>query len=257
MTTKFILFLDIDGTLAELQAHPNDAFIPFTTLRLLQQLQHYCTLFLITGRCIQDTSHLLPSNHFNIIGSHGAEIQYADQHAAQPLLAINHSAIQTLYDYVKQQHTAWQPVWIELKPYSIAFHYRQHPEAATLAKIAASACIEQCPEFMLKAGKCVYEVVLKGIHKGAAIEKICSSHTQHMPIFIGDDVTDEDGFQMVNQLNGCSIKVGAEPTKALFQVNNVTEVAALLQQFLSQFKLYTAPMEGESICPDSLSYPTG
>lgn len=257
ITDKFLLFLDIDGTLAELQSRPENAFIPQSTLKLLQQLHQYCSIYFITGRSIQDAVPLFKPHHWNIIGSHGAEIQTSIQKAPQHLLVVDQSSVKKLNTYVKKHQNAWHPLLIERKPYSIAFHYRQHPEAKALAETAAQSCITQCPEFKIKAGKCVYEVVLNGINKGAAITKICQDACDHLPLFIGDDVTDEDGFAAINRINGISIKVGHEHTEAQFQVKDISEVTSLLHEFLRQFKLYTAPMEGESTCLDSLSYPTG
>ena len=99
-------------------------------------------------------------------------------------------------------------------------------------------CLTHFQAFELKAGKFVFELVPKGANKGSAIQHIHQqAHlSDHYPIFIGDDLTDEAGFQVINSLKGCSIKVGTGNTVAQHRLENVTQVQAFLTELLALFK---------------------
>ena len=79
---------------------------------------------------------------------------------------------------------------------------------------------------------------LEGANKGAAIQKIIQHYhlNDYYPIFIGDDLTDEAGFKVINTLNGCSIKVGSGKTLAHHRLEKVTQVQAFLAEFLEILK---------------------
>ncbi len=78
----------------------------------------------------------------------------------------------------------------------------------------------------------------KGANKGSAIQQIIQQYhlSDHYPIFIGDDLTDEAGFQVINTFKGCSIKVGTGNTVAQHRLENVTQVQAFLAEFLEILK---------------------
>src|SRR5690606_11864400 len=90
-------------------------------------------------------------------------------------------------------------------------------------------------DFELKAGQYVYELMPKGANKGSAIQQIIQQYhlTDHYPMFIGDDLTDEAGFKVINALHGCSIKVGSGQTLARYRLENVSQVQTFHKVFLN------------------------
>ena len=85
-------------------------------------------------------------------------------------------------------------------------------------------------EYAVQAGNCVVELKPRGVNKGTAIRDFMGEapFAGRRPVFIGDDVTDEDGFTAVNALGGYSIKVGPGETKARWRIADVAALATWL-----------------------------
>jgi len=251
-----ILFLDIDGTLSEFHPDPEQSFIPSSTLHVLEQIQERVPLYLVTGRSIEQAQRLISPHQWNIAGSHGMELlQHGHRHQ---LVQINTHELQRLKTSILNQAEAWQPIRIELKTYSVALHFREHPECVVQAKAIIDNYLTQYPSFELKSGKCVYELVPRGCNKGAAIQHVLQQLEAELfyPIFIGDDLTDEAGFQVINDHGGMSIKVGPGESTARTRLNHVADVGFFLHEFLTSMTALKQEMKGENTCPDLSYYPT-
>lgn len=235
-THKIILFLDIDGTISEFHPDPEKSIIKTETLNTLQELQKYIKLVLVSGRSITQAQQLIHPYHWNIAGSHGLELYY--QSHLSKLINFDSSQFKLLKNYITEHRIHLSQTRIEIKDYSVALHFREHPDLENQVHAFALDCLAHFQNFELKAGKFVFELVPKGANKGSAIQQIIQ-HDQlsdYYPIFIGDDLTDEVGFQVVNTFKGCSIKVGTGNTVAKHRLENVTQVHAFLAEFLEIFK---------------------
>lgn len=233
---KLILFLDIDGTISEFHPDPTKNIIKDETLNTLKELQQYIELVLITGRSIAQAQKLIYPFDWNISGSHGLELNY--QSRLSHLIDLNSEQFELLKNYITEHSAQLAQIRIEKKDYSVALHFREHPHLEDLVHTFALDCLTHFQAFELKAGKFVFELVPKGANKGSAIQHIHQqAHlSDHYPIFIGDDLTDEAGFQVINSLKGCSIKVGTGNTVAQHRLENVTQVQAFLTELLALFK---------------------
>ena len=128
---------------------------------------------------------------------------------------------------------------IEHKGESAAVHFRQAPELAERVQRWAEHIVAELGEdFLLQPGKMVVELRPAGSDKGAAIAALMNlpPFAGRRPLFIGDDVTDESGFKLVNALNGWSIRVGREATAtaANFCLHNVDAVRDWLDTLATQ-----------------------
>ena len=124
----------------------------------------------------------------------------------------------------------------EDKGTSFALHYRLAPDLADAAeRVVRNAAASLGDWFEIQHGKRVIEIKPAGRDKGVAIEEfLCESpFAERTPVFIGDDVTDEDGFRVVNRAGGHSIKVGAGSTLARWQVADPSAARAWLEQCVS------------------------
>ncbi|WP_413773034.1 trehalose-phosphatase [Acinetobacter sp. RF15A] len=231
-----VLFLDIDGTISEFNPDPEKSIISSEIIDLLKQLQTYLTLILVTGRSIIQAQNLIHPFKWNIVGSHGLELRY--QSELKTLIQLNPERLQQLKDYIQTHARQLTQLRIEVKRYSVALHFREHPDMEQAAHTLALNCLSQFPEFELKPGKYVFELVPQGANKGSAIQQIMQQYHSPTayPIFIGDDLTDEAGFQAINALKGCSIKVGSGVTAAQYRLENVSQVQAFLEIFLTSLK---------------------
>lgn len=257
----YCLLLDIDGTLAEFTLDPKDSFIPDTTLKLLQQIQNFDTqIAIVTGRSLVEAQQMLAPLHLSIAATHGLEIAFAtdlgndnnednSQKITDAAYTIENAELNAINQAITQSCASYPELLIENKPYSVALHYRQHPDLADIAHSIMSKTSKNYNNWRLKQGKYVWEIAPRGADKGIAIVTMLKKmHTTHKlcPIFIGDDVTDEAGFIAVQHdanlsstrsqdypHKGMGVKVGNEPTSANYYVNNIAEVTALLESFLS------------------------
>lgn len=245
------LFLDYDGTLTPIVPRPDQAFLPPAGVELLRRLCRHPQLrvAIISGRSVpqlQDfLAELLPEN-LVLCGLHGGEIyrpqtgeflRQPDREGIQRALAPLRSDIQEL---LQRQGLLAQGVHIEDKTYSFAVHYRQ---AAPLVKEKVVALVHRyfaehptmCQRFKLQPGKEVLEVLPATFDKGQGVAFLWETWGLRQGCYIGDDLTDEAAFAVVNQRGGLSIAVGKAPgtTQARLTCPDVggvyRELAALLE----------------------------
>lgn len=232
-SNQVVLFLDIDGTISEFHPDPDKSIIQPEIINILENLQQYIQLILVTGRSILQAQRLIHPLQWNIAGSHGLELIY--QADLKTLISLNKPQLQALKQYIQEQAVQIPDLRIEVKDYSVALHFREHPQLEDRVHAFALECLNQFSDFELKAGKYVFELVPKGANKGSAIQQIIQQYhlNDHYPMFIGDDLTDEAGFKVINALHGCSIKVGLGQTLARYRLENVSQVQAFLKEFLN------------------------
>ncbi|WP_416821710.1 trehalose-phosphatase, partial [Cronobacter sakazakii] len=125
---------------------------------------------------------------------------------------------------------------LEAKGMAFALHYRGAPEYEDQILALAEGIASEHKQLGLQPGKCVVELKPLGINKGAAIEAFMKEapFAGRVPVFVGDDLTDEAGFYAVNQLNGISVKVGQGDTQAKWQLADVPAVHAWLEQLVQE-----------------------
>lgn len=234
---NYCLFLDIDGTISEFDIDPQATFIELNTLHHLATLQQFkVPIAAITGRSIADAQRLFKDLDLHLAGTHGLEIRLNRQ---LKLPKFNPDLnFDVIYKEILQHCTAYKILSIEKKSYAVAIHYRAAPELEQIAHQIAENIVEQHQGLKLNLGKYVVEIILEQADKGLALKDIYHSLEleQHIPIFIGDDRTDESAFKVVNQLGGISIKVGTGPTVALFRIKNVRDTHEFIQLFLEFIK---------------------
>lgn len=215
---RHALFLDLDGTLADIVSRPSLATIAADTRRTLGLLfaQLGGALAVVSGRELAQIDSLVGRARIAAAGIHGAELRTADgvvtldDTLAGELIAVESE--------LRTQIRDLDGVTLEIKPISIAIHFRASPQSeARVAALAARIVGARSHLKYLKGNK-VAEILPAGIDKGRAIMKLMRTHPFHgrVPIFAGDDVTDEDGFEAVNAMDGISIKIGPGPTLATY-----------------------------------------
>ncbi|WP_156189359.1 trehalose-phosphatase [Acinetobacter indicus] len=223
------LFLDLDGTLADFQLDPQHSFIPISTLNTLAELlQLGIPVSVVTGRSIEMARQLLQQLPLPIAELHGLQIWWNSTKKLQ--LDLSHINYKQLRADLSQACSAYPNLRIEDKQFSVALHYREYPDLAPVAQQIMAVLQARYPQLKLKQGKCVVELLPQQASKGFAISRLLEAMPENstFPIFIGDDVTDEDGFAVVNQHQGLSIKVGEGETLACYRLANTQAVAELL-----------------------------
>ena len=231
LSGRTALFLDFDGTLAEIVPTPELASMPDETKRALAALQQSLggALAVVSGRRIADLDVLLSPLRFPAAGLHGLERRDAAGrlHPA-PLPASINQLRARLAGFVG----ASPGIRLEDKGVSLALHYREAPEAGPACEAAMAEATADLPDLHLIHGKMVVEAKPRGATKGTAIRVFMTEEPfrGRTPVFAGDDVTDEDGFTAVSELGGAGIKVGPGETRANFRVPSVAALRAWLAE---------------------------
>jgi len=225
------LFLDVDGTLLEFADRPEVVHVDAALLTLLRAAcaaLHGAVAF-ISGRSVADLDRLFAPVHLPAAGQHGLERCDASGRVHRhtvPLDAMREA--RTRLHGLAQSHDG---LLLEEKGFSLALHYRQAPELEAFAVAAAAQAVAALgPQFELQRGKMVVEIKPSGRDKGSAIEEFMreAPFSGRVPVFAGDDLTDEFGFRVVDRAGGTSIKVGPGASVARFRLADARAVRAWL-----------------------------
>ena len=225
-------FFDLDGTLAEIKPHPDQVIVPQTILQLLHRLatRNAGALALISGRSMAELDTLTHPFRFPLAGVHGAERRDIKGHTH--IVRLPHDVERDISMLLHAALADMPGTTLETKGMAFALHYRQAPphEAALLA--LAECVTRSWPQLALQPGKCVVEIKPKGTNKGEAIAAFMQEvpFVGRLPVFVGDDLTDEAGFGVVNRADGVSVKVGSGATQAMWRLSGVTDVWRWLEQ---------------------------
>lgn len=230
------LFLDIDGTLLDIAPTPGEVVVS-EGLRELTGALHRAgegALALVTGRPVADADRLFAPLRLPVAGQHGAERRDAEGnlHRAGP--------VPPQLDAIRQELAALaarhEGLLLEDKGFSIALHFRRAPELAEWVLARAAELVATAGDALcLQPGKMVAEIRPAGWDKGSAIAAFLAepAFAGRRPVFVGDDLTDEHGFAVVNQAGGISVKVGPGPSAARWRLPHVAGVHSWLQAWLA------------------------
>lgn len=231
---NWALFLDVDGTLAGIEAHPDAVTVERAVLELLDALHGALggALALVSGRSIDELDALVAPLRLPAAGLHGVERR--DARGALHRSAVDEAALARVRDELRRFAEAHPGAWVEDKTSALALHVRQAPLVdAELARFAGSLAERLPDQLVVQRGKRVVEVKPKGENKGTAVAAFMDEapFKGRRPVFVGDDVTDEDAFAWVNAHEGLSIKVGAGGTLARHHLEDASDVARWLAAY--------------------------
>ncbi|MDQ0465727.1 trehalose 6-phosphate phosphatase [Caulobacter ginsengisoli] len=227
------LFLDLDGTLSPIAPRPQDVGIDTRRNRLLARTAERLggRLAVISGRTIDDIDRILESAVAAVSGIHGLERRSA---LGARFAAPVHPALdQVRADF--QRLAAGAPgLLVEDKGASVALHYRGAPDFENRA-IGLARRLADRTGLTLQAGSCVVELRTPGPDKGDAVAAFLAEppFAGCRPVFVGDDLTDEDAFAFVERSGGMGVLVGpARETAASRRLADVEAVLAWLQEIV-------------------------
>lgn len=241
-------FFDVDGTLVELAPTPSSVVV-HDDLTPAISLLHELTggaVSIITGRSISDVETFLDLPEVAVSGQHGLELRSADGTVTSRKVGVTH--LRKIADELKKVVEKHPDLIIEEKGMSIALHYRLAPRSASYAhRVMRSLKEKYAPGFVIQKGKRVVELKPAGTDKGNVIRHLMANppFKGRVPVFVGDDVTDEAGFKVVNEMNGYSIKVGTGPTTARYRMSGVTKLREWLVSGMTGFTPTAARVESE------------
>jgi trehalose 6-phosphate phosphatase len=226
------LFLDFDGTLVEIAPAPNLVRVPAELPDLLDELaDRLCgAIAVVSGRPLDELARMLAPFAGGIAGDHGLERRYGGGKVTR---CRAHPELDRFRPLLAGFATRHHGVVLEDKGGSLALHYRQKPSLGSICHAFLRRAAQASNGALATvAGKMVVELMPRSAGKGRAISDFLANPPFHgrLPVFIGDDTTDEDGFAVVNRLGGVSVHVGGGATIAHHNLATVGDVLAWLDR---------------------------
>jgi trehalose 6-phosphate phosphatase len=204
------LLLDLDGTLLDIAPTPDSVVVPPGLAQALLSVRDALggALAVVSGRPIDQVDALLPGVPHAVAGEHGGAIR------ATPGGAIIRASLPELPvgwleegARIADRHPG---TLLEPKHRGFVLHYRAAPELGPALGEAATALIApQADRFLLMPALMAWEIRPRGADKGSAVQALAGAapFAGRRPIFIGDDVTDEDGMEAARRLGGAGLRV--------------------------------------------------
>lgn len=233
------LFLDVDGTLIDIAATPEAVSVPAALREQLRglALETGGAVALVSGRALANLDALFAPLRLPAAGLHGFEHRGASgeyRRHAVPSAA----ALEVARHEMSQLAGRHAGLLLEDKRFALALHYRAAPQledtvVAAMREVAARAG----EEFDLQRGKMVVELRPAAATKAKAVAAYLEEppFAGRLPIFIGDDLTDEPAFELVNRRAGVSVLVGApRASAARARLADVAAVRAWLAELQAQ-----------------------
>ena len=204
------LLLDLDGTLLDIAPTPDSVVVPADLLDTLRDLVARLdgALAVISGRPVAQVDALLHAIPTAVAGEHGGAIRHAPGAALE---RVDLPASPAAWLAAAERLAAANPgVLLERKARGFVLHYRAVPTLGPVLRAALEALIGRSEAFALMPARKAWEVKPLGADKGTAVAALMARapFAGRVPIFIGDDVTDEDGMEMARAMGGAGLRVG-------------------------------------------------
>jgi len=235
------IFLDYDGTLTPIVSRPENAVLSDAMRGVIKDLAERCTVAILSGRDLPDVKQKVGiadlvyagSHGFDISGPEGLQITFQQGMSFLPMLG-------SAQEDLKHKLSNIPGAMVERKKFSIAVHYRNvKPASASDVSNIVDSILADYPELRKSKGKKVFELQPRiDWDKGKALlwllHKLELDRYDVVPMYIGDDVTDEDAFKALPD-RGISIVVQDRPssTAAQYQLQNTDEVYRFLRWLLT------------------------
>jgi len=231
------LFLDYDGTLTPIVEHPRDAVLSDGMRRVLDRLKRLCTVAVVSGRDRRDVQNMVGigdiayagSHGFDIAGPGGMHMEHEEARAALPALDASEQELKQVLDGIPGAR-------VERKRFAVAVHYRKVADRdIDRVRAAVDDARGRRPRLRVKGGKRIFELQPDvEWHKGRAvlwlIDALGLRSETTAPVYLGDDVTDEDAFEALAR-RGTGILVSEEdrPTHAHLRLRDPAQAERFLR----------------------------
>lgn len=241
-----LLFLDYDGTLTPIVNHPQNAVLPEINKNLLTKLSknHRCRIILVTGRSLEDIKKLIGIKEITYFANHGLEIESDNLKHLTPVFDNFKTTLSDIKKKIECILSSVDGILIEDKKYTLSVHYRlveknnQDFVKKELNKICGSFLNDE--SIKVREGKKVFEILPPvDWNKGKIVLWFLDEWKSKLPnlplfpVYIGDDITDEDAFKALKDL-ALTVVVGeTELTNAQYYLKNTQDSTKFLESVLT------------------------
>lgn len=222
---RHALFLDFDGSIVDFALGPDAIVLKPGTIALLENLSRRLdgALAIISGRRIADIDRYLAPLQLPASGVHGLEFRPnpRDMRGAPLSDELSEARRRLAADIGPAD-----PIFLEDKAGALVLHYRAHPEQRGRAEALAQAAARRLDTLRVMSGHAIFEIVQRNITKGKALRRFMrrAPFQGRIPLFVGDDETDEDGFRAAAAEGGFGVKIGPEETAAAYRLPDTEAV---------------------------------
>jgi trehalose 6-phosphate phosphatase len=233
---RLALFLDYDGTLSPIVTRPELATLPEEARGILRRLSRRATVAVVSGRGLEDVRALVGLDELFYAGNHGFEIRGPDRTAVSREIGVEfRDDVARARDLLSRELSAVDGAWTEDKTQSLSVHYRQvADERAGEVETAVDRVLAQLPRLRKHYGKKVLEIRPrvdwdKGKAVGFLLDTLGLRGDSVLPMYLGDDVTDEDAFRALRGRGvGVLVSERPRPTAAEYRLRDPEEVRLFL-----------------------------
>lgn len=241
---KPAVFLDYDGTLTPIVDRPELAVLNDNDRKTLHTLAEHYPTAIISGRELKEIQSLINIDTLYYAGNHGFEIEGPDHHLIEYQQGEDTLAeIKNAVTKLQRQLSDIPGVLVQDKKFTLSVHYRLcAKESIPTIEAIIDQIIKEEPKLRKHKGKKVFEIrPAIDWHKGKALlwllKTINPLHENLMPIYIGDDLTDEDAFLALRN-SGCGLGIlvsenQSATSQAHYRLNNTSEVYRFLEQLIN------------------------
>jgi trehalose 6-phosphate phosphatase len=204
------LFLDLDGTLLDIAETPDAIVVPQMLVPSLSAAATWLggALAIVSGRKLHDIDGIVSPLVLPCAGEHGADIRLPDGTIKRADLE---SAVPEAWkSHIVSAAKCWPGVVVESKVFNITVHFRQAPERRDeIRELLWHTIQDNTSGFEILSAHMAYELRHRSLTKGSAVFAFLRQQpfAGRIPVFVGDDVTDEDGFRAVKELGGIALRV--------------------------------------------------
>lgn len=207
------LLLDLDGTLLDIAPTPDAVVVPVGLPEVLTKLRGRLAdaVAIVTGRPVEQIDALLPGIPYAVAGEHGGAIRYSPGGALdRPTLPFTPERWLAAAADLAAAHPG---VLLEPKAHGFVIHFRLAPDRGPVLRDRLAALLAASPEladgYVMMGAHMAWEVKPRGVDKGRAVDALMgrAPFASRRPIYIGDDVTDEDGMVAARRHGGIGLRV--------------------------------------------------
>lgn len=239
------LFLDYDGTLTPIVKRPSRARLSAAAKRVLRQLAKLPGVWvaLVSGRKLEDLERMVRLEDLCYVGNHGLELKGPKLRYVNPVARRSEPVLRRIKEALRPRLRRIKGAWVEDKGLTLSVHYRRvEPTEKILVRNGLNEVVRPYQEkgqVRVTHGKEVLEVRPPvRWDKGAMVRWLLArreamTDSEVLPVYVGDDATDEDAFEALGR-RGLTVAVGpASPlTRAAYVVKSPSEVKRFLEMIL-------------------------
>ena len=239
---KLAVFLDYDGTLTPIVSRPEEAVLGPKMRRTIKELADHCFVAIISGRDLQEVENLVGLDNIYYAGSHGFDLggpkgRHLEHQIGTEFLPVLDQTEKYLRNFLEEKIPGVQ---IERKKFCIAVHYRRTAARKVPEVEEIVDRVQRGSKGLRKtSGKKIFELQPDiDWHKGKALlwffEQLGLDRPEYLPLYIGDDVTDEDAFKVLRGRGlGLAVQEEAGPTAAGYRLRDPGEVEKFLKALIT------------------------